>query len=53
MELGGPLKDVKLLKFVPGPGQYDALSGLDDRASSLKSRLPDHSQKHLLKVKIS
>ena len=25
---------------------------LDNRATSLKSRLPDNSQKHLLKVKV-
>lgn len=51
MELGGPLKDAKLLGYVPGPGQYNSnVSTLEPRSISLKSKLPDNSQKHLLKV---
>jgi hypothetical protein len=51
MELGGPLKDAKALAYIPGPGRYDAnKSMLDHRASSLGGKLPDNSQKHLLKV---
>ncbi len=51
MELGGPLKDTKLLAYIPGPGNYESnKSMLDQRASSLRQRLPDNSQKHLLKV---
>ena len=52
MELGGPLKDSKLLQFVPGPGNYDSnKSTLDSRAASLKPRLPDTTLNHLTKVK--
>lgn len=51
MELGGPLKDTKLLGYIPGPGRYDAnKSQLDQRASSMRQKLPDTSQRHLLKV---
>lgn len=51
MQLGGPLKDAKILSFIPGPGKYESnKSQLDPRASSLRARLPDTSQKHLLKV---
>jgi hypothetical protein len=48
MELGGPLKETKILGFIPGPGKYDSnKSMLDQRASSLRPRLPDTSQKYL------
>ena len=37
-------------KFIPGPGRYKAdYSTLDNHAFTLRSRLPDHSQDHLLK----
>ncbi len=50
--MGGPLKDSKLQKFIPGPGNYDSnKSMLDQRAPSLKPRLPDNTLKHLAKVK--
>jgi hypothetical protein len=53
MELGGPMKDAKVLGFVPGPGQYKTnVSTIDHRYASLKPRLPDNSQKHLVKVGI-
>lgn len=52
MELGGPLKDAKLLKYIPGPGTYANKSTLDTRASSLKAKLPDTSNRHLLKVSL-
>lgn len=53
MQLGGPLKDSKILGFIPGPGKYDSnKSMLDNRASSLHPKLPDHSQKHLEKVEL-
>jgi len=49
--LGGPLKDSKLQKFIPGPGNYDSnKSMLDQRAPSLRPRLPDNTLKHLTKV---
>jgi len=48
------MKDAKILSYIPGPGQYNAnKSTLDPRASSLRSRLPDSSQNHLIKVYIS
>lgn len=48
MQLSGPLKDTKILGFIPGPGKYDSnKSMLDHRASSLRPKLPDTSQKHL------
>lgn len=50
MELGGPLKDAKLLSYVPGPGNYKSTSMLDHRAPSLRSRLPDRSLEQLAKV---
>jgi hypothetical protein len=51
MQLGGPLKDTKILGFIPGPGKYESnKSMLDQRASSLHPRLPDTSQRHLEKV---
>jgi hypothetical protein len=51
MALGGPLKDSKILGFIPGPGNYDSnKSTLDEKGPSLKPRLPDLSQRHLLKV---
>jgi len=51
MQLGGPMKDAKILGYIPGPGQYDAnKSMLDPRASSLRPRLPDTAQNHLIRV---
>jgi hypothetical protein len=51
MQLGGPLKDTKIFGYIPGPGKYDSnKSTLDQRASSLRQKLPDYSQKHLEKV---
>lgn len=51
MEIGGPLKDSKILGFIPGPGRYESnKSMLDHRGSTLHQKLPDNSQKHLLKV---
>ncbi len=51
MVLGGPLKDSKILSFIPGPGNYESnKSMLEQRGATLKQKLPDFSQKHLLKV---
>jgi len=51
MELGGIFRDSKLQSYIPGPGRYDSnKSTLDDRPSSLRARLPDISNRHLLKV---
>ena len=50
MALGGPMKDSLLQKYIPGPGRYDKNSTLDNAHITLKSRLPDKSQDHLLKV---
>jgi hypothetical protein len=50
MELTGPLKETKMLAYIPGPGRYDSKSMLDQRSSSLKPRLPDNTNKHLIKV---
>jgi len=51
MSLGGPLKDSKLQSYIPGPGNYDSnKSMLDNKAASLKPKLPDRSINHLLKV---
>lgn len=50
MSSGGPLKDSIAKKFIPGPGNYNsAYRTLDDRHMTLKPRLPDRSQDHLLK----
>lgn len=50
MNIGGPLRDSIAKKFIPGPGNYKAdYSTLDQHNISLKSRLPDRSQAHLLK----
>jgi len=36
------------MSYIPGPGQYKSdKSMLTNRTTSLKSRLPDYSQKHL------
>jgi hypothetical protein len=52
MQLGGPLKDTKILAFIPGPGNYDSnRSQLDHRGSSLRAKLPDNSIKHLVKAR--
>lgn len=51
MALGGPLKDSKLLSYIPGPGNYDSnKSMLDHKASSMRAKLPDKTINHLLKV---
>jgi hypothetical protein len=51
MVLGGPLKDSKILSFIPGPGNYDSnKSMLEQKGPTLKPKLPDFTQKHLLKV---
>lgn len=53
MALGGPLKDSKILSFIPGPGNYDSnKSMLEQKGPTLKPKLPDFTQKHLLKVTI-
>jgi hypothetical protein len=53
MQLSGPLKDAKILAFIPGPGNYDSnQSQLDHRASSLRAKLPDNTIKHLKNVAI-
>lgn len=53
MELSGPMKETKIQAFVPGPGRYEAnKSTLDQRTSSLRSKLPDNTYKHLLKVSL-
>ena len=51
MELSGPMKDTKILGYIPGPGRYDSnKSMLDNRASTMRVKLPDPTYKHLLKV---
>lgn len=51
MILSGPLKDSKILSFIPGPGNYESnKSMLEQKGPTLKPKLPDFSQKHLLKV---
>ena len=51
LQLGGPLRESILRKFVPGPGKYDsAYSTLNVPPISLKSRIPDKSLDHLKKV---
>ena len=51
MALGGPLKDAKLLSYIPGPGNYTTnRSMLNNRASSMRAKLVDQSNNHLLKV---
>ena len=50
MSTGGPLRDSIARKFIPGPGNYDsAYRTLENRNITLKPRLPDRSQNHLLK----
>ena len=51
MELSGPMKDTKILGYIPGPGRYDSnKSMLDNRASTMRVKLPDTTYKHLLKA---
>jgi hypothetical protein len=51
MELSGPLKDTKILGYIPGPGKYDANhSTLDQRHNTIRVKLPDTTLKHLEKV---
>ena len=51
LQLGGPLRESILRKFVPGPGKYDsAYSTLNVPPISMKSRIPDKSLDHLKKV---
>ena len=49
MALGGPMKNAALQKYIPGPGQYQKKSTLDHAKISIKPRLRDKSQDHLLK----
>lgn len=52
MQLSGPLKDTKILGFIPGPGKYDNnQSTLDQRSSTIRAKLPDNTLKHLEKVR--
>jgi hypothetical protein len=37
-------------KYIPGPGNYNAYSTLENNTISLKPRLPDKSQDHLKKI---
>lgn len=51
MQLSGPLKETKILGFIPGPGKYESnYSTLDQRGTSIRVKLPDTTTKHLLKV---
>lgn len=53
MEAGGPLSNTINQRYIPGPGKYnDKTTVLLDRnhIPSLRSRLPDRSTVHLLKV---
>ena len=49
MKIGGPLNNSILQKYIPGPGNYQNFSTLDNSNITLKPRLPDLSQKHLVK----
>ncbi len=49
MALGGPMKESLLQKYIPGPGRYKEYSTLDNSHITLKPRLRDNSQDHLLK----
>lgn len=49
MALGGPMKDSILQRYIPGPGNYKKPSTLDNSLITLKPRLRDKSQDHLLK----
>ena len=49
MSLGGPMKNATLQKYIPGPGQYDKKSTLDPAKISIKPRLRDKTQDHLLR----
>ena len=45
------MKDTKLHSYIPGPGRYDSnKSMLEQRTSSLRPKLPDNTNKHLVKV---
>jgi hypothetical protein len=48
--VGGPLEAARYTKLVPGPGQYPYLSTLTSKSTTLKSRLPDNSNKEALLV---
>lgn len=51
MQLSGPLKDTKLLGYIPGPGNYESNpSTLDKRATTIAGKLEDRTTKHLEKV---
>ena len=49
MALGGPMKNSILKKYVPGPGNYPNYSTFEEGKITLKPRLPDKTQNHLLK----
>lgn len=49
MALGGPMKESLLQKYIPGPGKYQQHSTLDNSHITLKPRIKDKSQDHLLK----
>ena len=44
------MKETKLLAYIPGPGRYDNKSMLDPKTSSIRQKLPDNSNKHLVRV---
>ena len=53
MEIGGPMATSFLQKYIPGPGNYkNDKSTLthEQNTTTLKSRLPDRTYNHLLKV---
>ena len=53
MLLGGPLSNSIAQRYIPGPGRYQDKSTMNidsNHIPSLKSRLPDKSFNHLLKV---
>ena len=50
MALGGPMKNSIIQKYIPGPAKYDTnFSTLDNSKITVRQRLPDKSQNHLLK----
>lgn len=49
MEIGGPLKESIARKFIPGPGNYNTYTTLDNRHMTIKPRLADRTQNHLLR----
>lgn len=47
--MGGPMKNSLIQRYIPGPGRYRDYSTLDNSKITLKARIRDHSQDHLLK----